>query len=137
MTGLEDLFKGATGGRPDAFGGAQVFEAIVRRVDGKGTRVTIPAYDRQLLWGPCLPDGAARDTTPSPADAPASALAGGKIRARSARRGTRRVGRDAALGAELALPLGTAAAVLEALVARRATARAGRAPRPRRPLPPA
>lgn len=57
MTGLEDLFKGATDGRPDAFGGAQVFEAIVKRVDGKGVRVIVPGYDRQLLWGPCLPAG--------------------------------------------------------------------------------
>jgi SRSO17 transposase len=45
-----------------------------------------------------------------------------------------RVGRDAAPGAELAVPLGTAAALLATLVEHRPTARAGRAPRPRRPL---
>jgi len=40
-------------------------------------------------------------------------------------------------GAGVAVPVGAAAAVLEALVARRPAARAGRAPRPRRSLPPA
>jgi SRSO17 transposase len=40
-------------------------------------------------------------------------------------------------GAGVALPVGTAAALLDALVERRPTARAGRAPRPRRALPPA
>jgi len=52
-------------------------------------------------------------------------------------RGAGRLERDVTPGAEVAVPLGAAAAVLEALVARRATARAGRAPRPRRSLPPA
>ena len=94
------------------------------------------AFTFSLLVG-ALPDGAARDTTPSPADATRECVGWGKIRASGARRGARRVGRDAALGAELALPLGAAAAVLEAVVTRRATARAGRAPRPCRPLPPA
>ncbi len=42
--------------------------------------------------------------------------------------------RGAASGAGVAVPLGTAAALLETLVERRPTARAGRAPRPRRPL---
>jgi SRSO17 transposase len=49
----------------------------------------------------------------------------------------RRLAGGAASGASLALPVGTAAALLDALVQQRPTARAGRAPRPRRPLPPA
>ena len=61
----------------------------------------------------------------------------GVARPPPAGRGARRLDRDAAPGAELALPLGSAAALLETLVVRRPTARAGRAPRPRRPLPPA
>ncbi len=50
-------------------------------------------------------------------------------------RGAGRLGRHAAPGAELALPVGTAAALLDTLVERRPTARAGRPPRPRRLLP--
>src|SRR5262249_36412061 len=68
-----------------------------------------------------------------PPTAPAPA-GGGKIapRTRSPAGG---LGGDTAPGAELALPLGTAAALLATLVERRPTARAGRAPRPRRPIP--
>jgi hypothetical protein len=94
-----------------------------------------------LLVG-ALPEGAATplDAVPYDADTPASVSAGGKIRTNqhsSARRGTRRVERDAASGAGVVVPLGAAAAVLEALVDRRPTARTGRAPCPRRALPPA
>jgi hypothetical protein len=70
---------------------------------------------------------------PAAADTLAGVSAGGKIRTRP--RGAHRVERDAAAGTSVALPLGSAAAVLETLVDRRPTARAGRAPRPRRALP--
>jgi SRSO17 transposase len=64
---------------------------------------------------------------------------GGKIGAsqRHRVRGAGRLDRHAAPGAGVALPVGSAAAVLETLVEHRPAARAGRAPRPRRPLPPA
>jgi len=92
------------------------------------------AYTFSLLVG-ALPQGAATApaTTPLAADPPASGSAGEKI---SARRLPRRVEPDAAPSARVALPLGSAAALLETLVDRRPTARAGRAPRPRRALPP-
>jgi SRSO17 transposase len=60
---------------------------------------------------------------------------GGKITTRQRVRGAGRLARHPAPRAELALPVGTAAALLEALVEQRPTARVGRAPRPRRPLP--
>jgi hypothetical protein len=107
------------------------------------------AYTFSLLVG-ALPQGAAapqdapldapRDASPAAADAPESVSVGGKIRTTAHPRrvwGAGRVERDAAPGAGVALPLGSAAALLEALVDRRPTARAGRAPRPRRTLPPA
>jgi hypothetical protein len=50
-------------------------------------------------------------------------------------RGAGRLERGVTPSAGVALPLGTAAAVLDALVERRPTARIGRTPRPRRPLP--
>jgi SRSO17 transposase len=95
------------------------------------------AYTFSLLVG-ALPQGAgaAPATTSPAADPPASGSAGGKIRASRASRPPRRVEPDAAPSAGLALPLGSAAALLETLVERRPTARAGRAPRPRRALPP-
>src|SRR4029450_12039803 len=88
------------------------------------------AYTCSLLVG-ALPAGAAtpQETMTPGADPPASESAGGKIR--PSRRPARRVEPDAAPGAGVALPLGSAAAVLEAVVARHPTARAGRAPRPR------
>jgi SRSO17 transposase len=93
------------------------------------------AYTFSLLVG-ALPQGAAAHaTTPAadPADPPARGSAGGKI---GTGRPSRGMEPDAAPGAGVALPLGSAAAVLEAVVDRRPTARAGRAPRPRRALPP-
>jgi SRSO17 transposase len=51
-------------------------------------------------------------------------------------RGAGRLDRHAAPGAGVALPVGSAAAVLETLVEHRPAARTGRAPRPRRPLSP-
>jgi SRSO17 transposase len=98
------------------------------------------AYTFSLLVG-ALPDGAGSgaDTTAPPtpaADAPPGPSAGGKIRASSLHGGPHRVERNPAPSASVALPLGTPAALLEALVVRRPTARAGRAPRPRRTLPP-
>ena len=100
------------------------------------------AYTFSLLVG-ALPEGAQGAAPPlddvPAADAPVSVSAGGKIRTSrhsSPNRGPRRVERNAAPGAGVAVPLGTAAALLDTLVERRPTARAGRAPRPRRPLPP-
>jgi SRSO17 transposase len=97
------------------------------------------AYTFSLLVG-VLPEGAATDldTTAPAAGPPESVSAGGTITTTrdSPRRGTHRVERDAASGAGVALPVGTAAALLATLVEHRPTARAGRAPRPRRALPP-
>jgi hypothetical protein len=73
------------------------------------------------------------------ADMPQSVPAGGNIRATQRPRpvrGAGRVERDPAAGAGVAVPLGAAAALLDTLVDRRPTARAGRAPRPRRSFPP-
>jgi hypothetical protein len=84
---------------------------------------------------PHAPAAAADDT-----ETPAHVSAGGKIRTSQHSNGRRRadrVERDAASGTSVVVPLGAAAAVLEALVDRRPTARASRAPRPRRALPPA
>jgi SRSO17 transposase len=92
----------------------------------------LPAAATTSLDAP--PDGATHD-----ADTPASGSAGGKIKTSqpsSGHRGAHRVERDVASDTGVALPLGSAAALLDALVDRRPTARAGRAPRPRRPLPP-
>ena len=102
--------------------------------------LVVLAYTFSLLVG-ALPQGAgaAPATTPPAADPPASGSAGGKIRASRASRASRpprRVEPDAAPSAGMALPLGSAAALLETLVERRPTARAGRAPRPRRSLSP-
>ncbi|HZC77093.1 MAG TPA: IS701 family transposase [Ktedonobacterales bacterium] len=75
---------------------------------------------------------------------PPERAAGGKIRAnplaasqRRRVRGAGRLERGAAPGAGVAVPVGSAAALLETLVEHRPTARVGRAPRPRRALPPA
>jgi len=92
------------------------------------------AFTFSLVVGavPTSPPVASPSCTPQP-------TGGGKITTSRHPRGQRtdRVGRDAAPGTELALPLGSAAALLEALVVRRPAARAGRAPRPRRPVSPA
>jgi SRSO17 transposase len=63
--------------------------------------------------------------------------AGGKIGSRQRVRRARRLARHAASGAGVAVPVGTPAGVLAALVEQRPAARAGRAPRPRRPRSPA
>ncbi len=100
------------------------------------------AYTFSLLVG-ALPEGAATpldaplDAPAAAADAPERGSAGGKIRTNSGPRGAHRLERDPASGAGVALPLGAAAALLDTLVVRRPTARAGRAPRPRRAFPPA
>jgi hypothetical protein len=108
------------------------------------------AYTFSLLVG-ALPHGAKQgeeteQEPPAPAAvdpvdpaAPVSVSAGGKIRTSqhsSGHRRAHRVERDAASSTGVALPLGAAAALLETLVDRRPTARAGRAPRPRRAVPP-
>jgi hypothetical protein len=109
-------------------------------------QLVLLAYTFSLLIG-ALPQGEeAEQETSAPAAldtaepaATLSAAAGGKIRASqhsSGRRSAHRVESDAAAGAGMAVPLGSAAALLDTLVVRRPTARAGRAPRPRRPLPP-
>jgi hypothetical protein len=101
-------------------------------------QLVLLAYTFSLLVG------AVPTAPPTPATAASAAAAsssdhastgGGKIGAR--RLTTGGVGGHAAPGPELALSLGTAAALLDALVDQRPTARAGRAPRPRRSLPPA
>jgi SRSO17 transposase len=101
------------------------------------------AYTFSLLVG-ALPEGAASpleaplEVVTHTADTPERVPAGGKIRTSQRRRrarGAGRVERDATTGVGVVVPLGTAAALLEALVDRRPTARAGRAPRPRRALP--
>jgi Transposase DDE domain len=98
------------------------------------------AFTFNLLMG-ALPDGVVSGPEtaaplPQTADAPEGPSAGGKSGPAGDRRGTHRVERDATSGTSVALPLGTAAALLETLVVSRPTARAGRAPRPRRTLSP-
>jgi hypothetical protein len=100
------------------------------------------AYTFSLLVG-ALPEGTVAIAVGPEPDAPAAETpehvsAGEKIRPTAHRRqvrGAGRVERDAAPGAGVVVPVGTAAALLETLVDRRPTARVGRAPRPRRPLP--
>lgn len=58
MPDISTLFKVSGPSVPDAFGGAQVFEAEVRKVNGKGVHVLIPGFNREQLWGPCLPETA-------------------------------------------------------------------------------
>ena len=100
------------------------------------------AYTFSLLVGAvpaASPPVPVSTSTPHTSPSPGPATGGGKIRtdARQRVRGAGGLGGDAPVGAELALPLGTAAALLEALVERRPTARAGRAPRPPRQRSPA
>jgi hypothetical protein len=94
-------------------------------------QLALLAYTCSLLVG-AVPTATDPSTTPE-------ATGGGKIGARPyprVRGGGRagRLDRHAAPGPQLALPVGAAAALLAPLVMRRPTARAGRAPRPRRPL---
>lgn len=110
-------------------------QAIVRH-----WQLVLLAYTFSLLVGavPTAPPAAGLVPTASPelTAVPSTDQAptgGGKIGTRTAAGG---VGRHSAPGPQLALPMGTAAAVLDALVEQRPTARAGRAPRPRRALPP-
>ncbi len=113
-------------------------QAIVRH-----WQLVLLAFTFSLLVGalpgpsPHLANAPVPTSDPLPASAPVApdAAAGGKIRHRV--RGAGRLERHATPGAGVAVPLGTSAAVLAALVERRPTARAGRAPRPRRQRPPA
>jgi hypothetical protein len=107
-------------------------QAIVRH-----WQLVLLAYTFSLLVGavPTAPPTPAAAAAAAASSSDHASTGGGKIGARRVTTGG--VGGHAAPGAELALPLGTAAALLDALVAQRPTARAGRAPRPRRPLPPA
>jgi SRSO17 transposase len=97
-------------------------------------QLVLLAYTFSLLVGavPTAPPTPAvvASATASPSDH--ASTGGGKIGAR--RVTTSGVGGHAAPGTELALPVGTAAALLDALVEQRPTARVGRAPRPRRQL---
>jgi hypothetical protein len=98
-------------------------------------QLVLLAYTFSRLVG-AIPTAPTPATDPSPTPA---ATGGGNIRPRPSPRvrGAGRLERHAAAHPQLALPLGTATAVVDALVARRPTARVGRAPRPRRALPPA
>jgi hypothetical protein len=105
-------------------------------------QLVLLAFTFSLLVG-ALPERAVpavvvpdHDAPAAAAETPAHVSAGGKIRTSIGHGRAHRVERDLAAGASVALPLGSAAALLEALVDRRPTARAGRAPRPRRALPP-
>lgn len=111
-------------------------QAIVRH-----WQLVLLAYTFSLLVGAVPTAPPAGSSAPAVAAPPlaASSLSpdqvptdGGKIGTRRA--SARRLGGHAAPGTQLALPLGTAAALLATLVEHRPTARAGRAPRPRRPL---
>lgn len=107
-------------------------QAIVRH-----WQLVLLAYTFSLLVGtvPTAPPEPAASSSAASSSADQAATSGGKIGARSSPRVTTGgVGRDTAPGPQLALPLATAAALLDALVDQRPTARAGRAPRPRRPL---
>ncbi len=87
-------------------------------------QLVLLAYTFSLLVG-ALPVTPASTVVASPSPA-AEATGGGKIGPRPSPRvrirGAGRLERHAAAGAQLALPLGTAAALLDALVARRPTA---------------
>jgi hypothetical protein len=98
-------------------------------------QLVLLAYTFSLLVG-TLPTATAPPAPATPSSSASSstdqASTGGGII--GARHNTGGVGLDPAPRPELAVPVGTAAAVLAALVEQRPTARAGRAPRPRRPL---
>jgi hypothetical protein len=109
-------------------------QAIVRH-----WQLVLLAYTFSLLVGAAPPSATpVPSTTPSPLG---RAMGGEKIGAsrpteRPHTRRADRLGGDVAPGTGLALPLGAAAPLLATLVERRPTARTGRAPRPRRALPP-
>jgi SRSO17 transposase len=100
-------------------------------------QLVLLAYTFSLLAGAVGLTASAAPSSSSSPDAPG----GGKISPtqppRTRVRGAGRLERRVTPGAGMALPLGTAAGLLAALVAQRPTARAGRAPRPRRQRPPA
>jgi hypothetical protein len=108
-------------------------QAIVRH-----WQLVMLAFTFSLLVGalpePSLTRTALTATALKPS-APADAAAGEKRRHRI--RGAGRLERHAAPGTGVAVSVGTTAGVLAALVERCPTARAGRAPRPRRQRPPA
>ena len=96
------------------------------------------AFTFSLLVGalPQSPAGApSTDSAPAVSASSHDAAAGGKIGSRRRARGPGRLARHAAPGAGMAVPVGTPAGVLATLVDQRPTARARRAPRPRRALP--
>ena len=95
------------------------------------------AFTFSLLVGaiPTSPSGTTARLSSVPAETAGKKISG--ISATPARRrvrGAGRLERHPAVGAQLALPLGSAAGVLATLVEERPTARTGRAPRPRRSL---
>jgi SRSO17 transposase len=96
------------------------------------------AFTFSLLVGAIPASGSASTAAPrSPARETAAGekISGTELGHRRRRvRGAGRLERHAAVGAQLALPLGSAAGVLATLVHERPTARTGRAPRPRRSL---
>jgi SRSO17 transposase len=99
------------------------------------------AYTFSLLVGASITSEAPASAPPSSA-APPETAAGKKIRTssgvgdrRQRVRGAGRLERHAPAGAQLALPVGSAAALLATLVHERPTARTGRAPRPSRSVP--
>ena len=103
-------------------------------------QLVLLAYTFSLLVGAIPSAPASTSTVPATSPSPTpEATGGGKIGPRPYPRvrGAGRLDRHAAAGAQLALPLGTPAALLDALVAQRPAARAGRTPRPRRSVPPA
>ena len=85
-------------------------------------QLVLLAYTFSLLVG-ALPTAAPASTAPDPSTPP-QATGGGKIGPRPYPRvrGAGRLDRHAAAGAQLALPVGTPAALLDALVARQPTA---------------
>ncbi|MGZ3583243.1 MAG: IS701 family transposase [Ktedonobacterales bacterium] len=104
-------------------------QAIVRH-----WQLVLLAYTFSLLVGtmPTAPPEPVASSSSASSSTDQTSTGGEKIGAR--RVNTSGVGRHPAPRAELALPLGTAAALLATLVDQRPTARTGRAPRPRRQL---
>jgi len=105
-------------------------------------QLVLLAYPFSLLVGaiPSAPAATATATATATDPSPTGeATGGGKIGPKPSLRvrirGAGRLDRHAAARAQWAVPVGTPAAVLDALVTRRPTARAGRAARSRRALP--
>lgn len=104
-------------------------------------QLVLLAYTFSLLVG-AVPTSETPAAAPPSSAAPPETAAGKKIRTssgvgdrRQRVRGAGRLERHAAAGAQLALPLGSAAALLATLVEQRPTARTGRAPRSSRSVP--